>query len=205
MAARARRAEARALAGLLHDLGHRHPNAQAAKLLSECGTLAAILAAPRSRLLRASGERTIARHLARLGEAFRLSLRGAAFEGRQISGTTALAQYLATVMGHLPREQVRVLFLSADNELLADEILFEGSIDSSSVEARPIIHRALDLAATGLIIVHNHPSGRAKPSPADVSATCRLAQACNGLSLKVHDHIVVSRRGWASFRELGLL
>lgn len=145
------------------------------------------------------------RHLASLGEAFRLSLRDAAFDGERITGTAALARYLAATMSHLPREEVRVLFLSAKSELLADETLFVGSVDTSALEARPIIHRALDLAATGLIVVHNHPSGCAEPSAADVAATRRLAQACKALSISVHDHIVVGRGNWSSFRDRGLL
>ncbi|WP_158635890.1 JAB domain-containing protein [Sphingosinicella ginsenosidimutans] len=164
-----------------------------------------MLAAPPHRLLRACGDRAVTRHLASIGEAFRLSLRDAAFEGERITGTAGLARYLAATMGHLPREEVRALFLSAKNELLADETLFAGSVDSSVLEARPIIHRALDLAATGLIVVHNHPSGCAEPSAADVAATRRLAKACKELSIIVHDHIVVARGSWSSFRDLGLL
>lgn len=186
-------------------VGHADASQSAARLIDEFGGLAEILAAPRSRLLRATGERSTAGYLRQIGEALRLSLRHTAFEGNRITGTAALATYLGAEMGQLAREQVRVLFLSGGDRLVADEILFQGSVDATSLAPRPIIHRALDLAASGLIIVHNHPSGEAAPSRSDLAATRRLQAVCRELEITLHDHLIVARQGWNSFRDLGLL
>jgi DNA repair protein RadC len=189
----------------LTRVGHASASQSAARLIDEFGSLASILAASRSRLLRATGERSTAHYLWQIGETLRLSLRHTAFEGNRITGTAALATYLGADMGQLAREQIRVLFLSGGNQLVADEILFQGSVDSTSLDPRPIVHRALDLAASGLIIVHNHPSGKAEPSRSDLAATRRLAAVSRELEITLHDHIIVARYGWSSFRDLGLL
>lgn len=190
---------------MLRPFGEGLATERALGLLAEFGTLGAVLAAPLSRLRRVAGSPAVARHVRSAGEAMRVSLREAAICGPLIKGTDALARYLTLEMAYLTREQVRVLYLTASNELRADEVLFEGSIDSALIEARPIVHRALDLAATGLILVHNHPSGRAEPSQRDIAATRHLAHVCQCLEITLHDHIIVARSGWSSLRQQGYL
>lgn len=128
------------------------------------------------------------------------ALRDEALLGPQIGGTEALAHYLRADMGHRPSEQLRVLFLATGNRLLADEVMVHGSIDSTPMLPRPIIHRALDLGASGLIMIHNHPGGSPEPSRADLSATLELASACRPLEIVVHDHLIVAKGGWTSLR-----
>lgn len=132
-------------------------------------------------------------------------LRDEALPGMEIGGTEALARYLRADMGWRPCEQLRILFLGTGNRLLADEVMFEGSIDSAPLLPRPIVHRALDLGARGIILIHNHPSGDPEPSRADAEATHHLVAACRPLEIAVHDHLIVARGGWTSLRLKGLL
>lgn len=150
-------------------------------------------------------DQAAARYLAALGAAMRHILREEALPGAHISGTEALARYLRADMGYRPGEQLRVLFLVAANRLVADEVMVQGSIDSAPLLLRPIVHRALDLGASGLIIVHNHPGGSSEPSRADIEATKALVFACRPLDIIVHDHLIVARGGWSSLRAKGLM
>ncbi|HEY0324964.1 MAG TPA: DNA repair protein RadC [Allosphingosinicella sp.] len=117
----------------------------------------------------------------------------------------ALLDYLHADMAHLAVERVRVLFLDSKNRLIRDEAMWEGSVDESAVYVREIVRRALDYQATGLIIVHNHPSGDPKPSPQDIAITKDIADAARHLKITLHDHVIVGRSGHASLRALGLI
>lgn len=165
-----------------------------------------MLAAPaRRRRKLLVGHEEVALHLAAIREAMLHALREEALTGAEIAGTEALARYLRADMGYRPGERLRVLFMATGNRLLADEVMFEGSIDSASVLPRPIVHRALELGASGIILVHNHPSGSPEPSRADIEATRDLIAACRPLEIAVHDHLIVARGGWTSLRLRGLL
>lgn len=133
------------------------------------------------------------------------ALRSAATTGRVLTDSAALIDYLTLDMGHRATEQLRVLFLNKRNELLDDRVLAEGSVDAAPVYPREIIRRALDIGATALILAHNHPSGDPTPSQGDVEATRRVAEAARPLDICVHDHVIIARHGWTSFRALGLL
>jgi len=133
------------------------------------------------------------------------ALRDEALGGAEIAGTESLAHYLRADMGFRPGEQLRILFLATGNRLVADEIMFQGSIDSATMLPRPIVHRALDLGASGIIVVHNHPGGSPEPSRADIEATRELVMACRPLEIAVHDHLIVARGGWTSLRMRRLL
>ena len=102
-------------------------------------------------------------------------------------------------------ENFRVFFLNSCNRLLADEIISHGTVNHVCPYPREIFKRAMELGATALILVHNHPSGDSTPSVEDIAATTRIAKLAIALQMRVHDHVVVSRGGVASFRELGLL
>jgi DNA repair protein RadC len=133
------------------------------------------------------------------------ALRQEAREGPIIANEEALLTYLRFDMAFAAREQVRALFLNARNELLADEMLVEGTVSRVQLELRDVLHRALDADATAILIVHNHPSGDPSPSPDDIAATRALAQAADALGIALHDHLVIARSGTVSFRASGLL
>lgn len=122
-----------------------------------------------------------------------------------LSSWNALIEYLALDMAHLTRERVRVLYLDNKNWLVKDEHISEGTIAEASVHPREVIHHALDCGATGLILVHNHPSGSPEPSRADVQLTHRIAEAGRLMEIKVHDHVIVGREGHVSLRARGLI
>jgi DNA repair protein RadC len=117
----------------------------------------------------------------------------------------ALLDYLQIDMAHLTVERVRVLYLNAQNILIHDEHVGDGSIDEAAIHPREVIRRALDLGATALILVHNHPSGSPEPSRADIQITNRIAEAGRLLGITVHDHIVIGREGHVSLRSKGLI
>jgi DNA repair protein RadC len=196
----------RHLTNLLLPFGKEESERLRDRLVDEFGSLAAALAASplrRDRLL--VGHAKAAQHLTHIQAAMLHSLRDEALGGAEIAGTEALAHYLRADMGFRPDEQLRILFLATGNRLVADEVMFQGSIDSASVLPRPIVHRALELGASGIIVVHNHPGGRPEPSRADIEATRELVAACRPLEIRVHDHLIVARGGWTSLRLKGLL
>jgi DNA repair protein RadC len=116
-----------------------------------------------------------------------------------------LIDYLSADMAHLPAERLRVLFLNAKNHLLRDEMVSEGSVNETPIYPREIMRRALEVGATALILAHNHPSGDAQPSEGDIKATRRVADAARALDIRIHDHVILARSGWSSFRALGLI
>jgi DNA repair protein RadC len=122
-----------------------------------------------------------------------------------ISSWSALLAYVKTELAHEPREQFRVLFLDKKNRLIADEMLGQGTVDHAPVYPREVARRALELSASALILVHNHPSGDPHPSAADVDMTRQVAAAIRVLNIALHDHLVVGKDGVASFKALGLL
>jgi DNA repair protein RadC len=108
-------------------------------------------------------------------------------------------------MARAQNEEFRVLFLDRKNRLIADEVQNRGTVDHTPVYPREIIKRALELTASAIILVHNHPSGDPTPSKADIQMTREIVAAAKALSIAVHDHLVVGRGGHASFKSLGLL
>lgn len=131
--------------------------------------------------------------------------RSAACARPVLSSWDALIVYARTVLAHLPREQFRALFLDRRNFLLRDELVADGSVDHAPVYPREVVRRALELSASALILVHNHPSGDPTPSQADIAVTRQIVEAARLFGIPVHDHLVLGREGTASFRTLGLL
>ncbi|HMG47595.1 MAG TPA: DNA repair protein RadC [Allosphingosinicella sp.] len=117
----------------------------------------------------------------------------------------ALLDYLRLDMAHEPIERVRVLFLNSRNALIANEKMWEGSVDESAVYIREIMRRALDLHATAIIVVHNHPSGDPSPSQQDIRLTRDLAEAGRHLKVSLHDHVIIAANGHSSLRAMGLI
>ena len=122
-----------------------------------------------------------------------------------ISSPEALIKYCKSAMAGLGNEQFRVVYLNTKNEVIADEPLQEGTVDQSAVYPRKIIERALDHRASALIFVHNHPSGSPEPSSHDKSLTDLLTQVAENIGIKVHDHIIIGKQGYFSFRQEGFL
>jgi DNA repair protein RadC len=122
-----------------------------------------------------------------------------------ISSWSALLDYVRAGLAHEPREQFRVLFLDRRNSLIADEVMGHGTVDHAPVYPREVVRRALELSASAIILVHNHPSGDPTPSQADIDMTRQVVEAGRTLRIVIHDHLVVGRDGVASFKALGLL
>lgn len=122
-----------------------------------------------------------------------------------LSGWDALLDYCHTTMAHRSIEQFRVLFLDRKNVLIADEEQARGTVDHVPVYPREVVKRALELDASALILVHNHPSGDPTPSDADITMTHRIREACEALGLTLHDHLIVGRSRETSFRAQGYL
>ena len=122
-----------------------------------------------------------------------------------ISSWDALVDYCRTSMAHKETEQFRVLFLDRKNTVIADEAQATGTVDHVPVYPREIVKRALELQASALILVHNHPSGDPTPSAEDRAMTLKIAEAARALELQVHDHLVIGKAGEVSFRAEGYL
>ena len=116
-----------------------------------------------------------------------------------------MLDYLRAAQGFEQREQFRILFLDKKNHLIADEVQQQGTIDHTPVYVREVVKRALELSATAIVLVHNHPSGDPTPSRADIDMTKQIVAAAKPLGVAVHDHIIVGRDGHASFRALKLI
>ena len=142
----------------------------------------------------------------KIAEATALRLLEARIEKQPVlSSWDALGDYLHATMAHRRTEEVRILFLNAKNMLLANEALWQGSVDEASVHVREVIARAIALGATALIIVHNHPSGDPTPSQQDIRLTRDLVEAGRHMKITIHDHVIVGAQGRTSMRAMGLI
>jgi len=175
-------------------------------LLAKFGSFAETISAPAERLAEIDGvgERVIDELKLVRAAAVRL-LRGQIM-GRQVLGSwQAVIDYCRAAQGFDHKERFRVLFLDKKNQLIADEVQQEGTVDHTPVYAREIVKRALELSATAIILVHNHPSGDPAPSRADIDMTKQIVEAARPLGVSVHDHIIVGKAGHASLRGLRLM
>jgi DNA repair protein RadC len=175
-------------------------------LIAKFGSFADVIAAPRERLLETDGIGESVVTQLKVIEAAALRLAKTRLIGRPaLSSWAALLDYCAAAMARGMREEFRVLFLDRKNILIADEVQSAGTIDHTPVYPREIVKRALELGASAMILVHNHPSGDPTPSRADIEMTREIAAAAKPLKISVHDHLVIGRSGHASFKSLGLL
>jgi DNA repair protein RadC len=175
-------------------------------LLTRFGDLSAVTAASVAELCTVSsvGE-TVALDLKLLHEATLRIGRGGVTKRPLISSWSALLAYVRVALANEPREQFRVLFLDKKNQLIADEMMNQGTVDHAPVYPREVMRRALELSASSIILLHNHPGGDPTPSAADVEMTRQVMEAGRALRISVHDHLVVGRDGVASLKTLGLL
>ena len=175
-------------------------------LLARFGTLAGVLNADPSALRQVSGvgETSVAALKVVAVAARRMAK--SEMESRPVLGSwQSLLDYLAIDMAHLTVERVRVLYLDTRNRLIDDHHVGDGSIDEAAIHPREVIRRAMDVGASALILVHNHPSGNPEPSSADIQITRKIAEAGRLLGVLVHDHVIVGRHGHVSLRSKGLI
>lgn len=192
------------LDALLRPAWPAEASAWAAALIAEFGSLPAALAAgtsDRARIVGLGPARFLAKVQAGMLHCLRLPLA----KRPLVSTSGQLLTYLRADMANLITERFRVLFLTSQNELIADDLVWEGTVGEAPAYPREVVKRALEVGATGIILVHNHPSGSHQPSQGDIDATRRIAEAAQMMGICMHDHIIVSRAGWASFRMLGHL
>ncbi len=122
-----------------------------------------------------------------------------------ISSWQKLLDYCRASLAFAKTEEFRVLFLDRKNVLIADEMQQTGTVDHTPVYPREVVKRALDLGASAIIMVHNHPSGDPTPSKGDIEMTKEVREACEKLGISLHDHLIIGKSGHASFKSLGLL
>ncbi|HET6536231.1 MAG TPA: DNA repair protein RadC [Sphingomicrobium sp.] len=183
----------------------RDTKAQAKDLIAKFGGIGPLLSASADALKREGlGDTTIG--ALKIADATALRLLETRTEGAPIlSSWDALGDYLHAAMAHRRTEEVRILFLNAKNMMIANEALWQGSVDEASVHVREVIARAIALGATAIIIVHNHPSGDPSPSQQDIRLTRDLVEAGRHMKVTVHDHVIVGAAGRTSMRAMGLI
>ncbi|MEY4720632.1 MAG: hypothetical protein RIQ46_357 [Pseudomonadota bacterium] len=175
-------------------------------LMDRFGGLAGVLNAdPRALANHPGMGETSAAALKIVAESSRRLARAALREQPVLGSWQALIDYLTIDMAHLNVERVRILFLNHRNMLVHDWHVGDGSIDEAAIHPREVIRKALDLGATALILVHNHPSGSPEPSRADIQITNRIAEAGRLLGIVVHDHVIIARQGHVSLKAKGLI
>ncbi|WP_420568920.1 RadC family protein [Thalassovita sp.] len=175
-------------------------------LLEQFGDFNGVLSAPPARLAQVPGvgEAVICELKIVEAAAQRLS-RARILRKQVISSWDALLDYCHTTMAHRETEQFRILFLDRKNVLIADEDQARGTVDHVPVYPREVVKRTLELNASALILVHNHPSGDPTPSDADISMTEQINAACQTMGITLHDHLIIGRSRELSFRAQGLL
>jgi DNA repair protein RadC len=174
-------------------------------LLLKFGSFAEVISAPPARLAEVGGlgEAAITELKIVQAAAHRLA-KGQVKNRTGLSSWAAVIDYVRTAQAFAEKEQFRILFLDKKNQLIADEVLQEGTVDHTPVYPREVVKRALELSATALILVHNHPSGDPTPSQADVEMTRQVVQVARTLGIQVLDHVIVGKDGHASLKGLKL-
>ena len=177
----------------------------AKELEKRFGGLAAVLAAEVPALKAAGLSDTTVAGIKFIEATARRSLKRQVLSRAVLSSWAALIDYLHADMAHIIHERFRVLFLNNKNILIHDEVMSEGTVNHAPVYVRDIIKRALELGATALILVHNHPSGDPKPSQDDITMTKEIIDAGKRLSISVHDHVIIGKSDHVSFKNLGII
>jgi len=175
-------------------------------LIKHFGSFAGVLAASPERLMELDGVKQTTAGLIKAVQISGLRLaRAEVIDQVVLSSWDKLIDYCRAGLAQEKTERFQVLYLNSKNALMADEVHQQGTVDHTPVYPREIIKRALELGATALIMVHNHPSGDATPSRADIDMTREVRDAATKLSIILHDHLIVTRSGYSSFKEMGLL
>ena len=191
---------------LFRALPRRDTKALAKRLIARFGSFAEVVNAPEPRLkeVKDVGDAVVTELKLIRAAALRL-MRAEIMEKPALSSWKQVLDYLRAAQSYEHREQFRVLFLDKKNSLIADEVQQEGTVDHTPVYVREVVKRALELSATAIVLVHNHPSGDPTPSRADIDMTKQIVAAAAAMGIAVHDHIIVGRQGHASLKSLHLI
>jgi len=191
---------------LFRALPRRDVKPLAKTLIATFGSFSEVISAPVARLagVKGLGESTITELKLVQAAASRL-LRGEVRKRPVLSSWTTVLDYCRTAQAFAEREEFRVLFLDKRNQLIEDEVQQVGTVDHTPVYPREVVKRALELSATAIILVHNHPSGDPTPSRADIQMTLQIIAVASPLGISVHDHIIVGKDGHASLKGLKLI
>jgi len=175
-------------------------------LLKKFGSFAEVIHAPETRLREVDGvgDATVT-NLKLIAAAASRIAKGQLQRRTMLSSWNDVIDYCRTSMAFADKEQFRILFLDKRNQLIADEVQQTGTVDHTPVYPREVIKRALELSATAIILVHNHPSGDPTPSSADIQMTRAIIDIASPLGISVHDHIIVGKNGHASMKGLRLI
>jgi len=176
----------------------------AKELIETFGSFAEVIAAPRHRLAERLGDGTITQLKIVEAAAQRMARAGMPRKD-MLSSWQAVIDYCRTTMAFADTEQFRILFLDKRNRLIANEVQQKGTVDHTPVYPREVVKRALELSATAVVLVHNHPSGDPTPSRADIQMTQSIIDIARPLGIAVHDHIIVGKDGHASLKALKLI
>ncbi|MBC2773828.1 DNA repair protein RadC [Rhizobium sp. AQ_MP] len=175
-------------------------------LLARFQTLGGVLGAPPALLQEVKGVgETVALDLKLIASVAQRMLKSELREKQVLSSWSAVIDYCHAAMAYETTEQFRILFLDKRNVLIADEIQGRGTVDHTPVYPREVVKRALELSATAIILVHNHPSGDPTPSRADIDMTRTIVETAKPLGITVHDHIIIGKDGHASLKGLRLI
>jgi DNA repair protein RadC len=175
-------------------------------LLETFGSFSEVISAPVERLkeIKGLGEAAVAELKIVQAAAQRLA-RGEVKQRSVLSSWANVIEYCRSAMAFAEKEQFRVLFLDKRNQLIADEVQQTGTVDHTPVYPREVVKRALELSATAVVLVHNHPSGDPTPSRADIEMTKAIVEVAKPLGIAVHDHLIVGKHGHASLKGLKLI
>ncbi len=191
---------------LFRAIPRRDIKALAKALLARFGSFAEVVAARPERLKEIEGLGGAAIvELKIVAEAAKRFAKVKAEKRSSMGSFSEVLDYCRTAMAFLDREEFRILFLDKKNGLIADEVQSIGTVDHAPVYPREIMRRALELNATALILVHNHPSGEPSPSSVDIQLTNQIVALGKSLNVAVHDHLIIGREGFASFKGLQLI
>ena len=191
---------------LFRSIPRRDVKAIAKKLIGRFGTFAETLSAAPHLLKEVGGVGdSVVTDLKIVEAAAHRLARGAVAKRAVLSSWSSVLDYCRTTMAFADKEQFRLLFLDKRNALIADEVQQQGTVDHTPVYPREVVKRALELTATAIILVHNHPSGDPTPSQADIVMTRQIVNIAKPLGIVVHDHIIVGREGHASLKGLKLI
>ena len=191
---------------LFNAIPRRDTKPLAKELIARFGTFAEVVSAPETRLREIKGvsDRVVTELKLVRAASLRL-MKGQIMERKVLSSWDQVVAYCRAAMAYEVREQFRILFLDKKNNLIADEVQQQGTVDHTPVYIREVVKRALELSATAIILVHNHPSGDPTPSRADIDMTKMIIDAAKPLGVLVHDHIIVGRDRVASFKGMRLM
>lgn len=175
-------------------------------LLQTFNNFGELINASQNKILEVSGATTsVYLHLKIIKEIMHRTMYNKVVNRNVISSWSCLVEYLQNTIGYENIEQFRILFLNKRNILIADELQAKGTIDQTPLYPREVVKRALFYEASAIILVHNHPSGNPKPSKADIELTQRVQSACNSIGIVVHDHIIICKNDFYSFKSNSMI